>query len=492
MNKDTSRAGRRTSRMPGDEKLEEMIAIALVFALMTAWIFIMGSRIAGPDEEMRYDIAEWFYQHSSGLPCGYDPGLLNSTWGFSYAYYPYLAYMIGGLFMKLVSVFTTSPLALLRAARMASCLFVTIGAYFTIRTGKELFGRRKGMLYACLIIFMPAYHYLGTYVNVDSLALMAVSVIVYAWARTLQDGWTWKNCMILAAGMGICMLSYYNAYGWVLFSFFFFVLSILFCHEGTRKERITFLLKRGIAVAAVTLAICGWFFIHNAVIYHGDILGRSISSYYSEIYAAKGFKPSDHFTPQGAGWSLWHFITYQDPGWAHNWLIDSLLSFFGVFGIFNVYMPETVSKIYFFITWIGMLGMLFTLRSFAWRRRKVTVSREVTQTADLRQTRIVRTVERENKYRPEGIFNLCMIGAVVISFLIFFDYAYTVDIQSQGRYFEPAVYGVMYFAVYGYMTLMTKLKAGDRVKDWFCRLLSLAWVMMAVFNFFLVIVPYYA
>ena len=446
MNKDTSRAGCRTSRMPGDEKLEEMIAIALVFALMTAWIFIMGSRIAGPDEEMRYDIAEWFYQHSSGLPCGYDPGLLNSTWGFSYAYYPYLAYMIGGLFMKLVSVFTTSPLALLRAARMASCLFVTIGAYFTIRTGKELFGRRKGMLYACLIIFMPAYHYLGTYVNVDSLALMAVSVIVYAWARTLQDGWTWKNCMILAAGMGICMLSYYNAYGWVLFSFFFFVLSI----------------------------------------------GRSISSYYSEIYAAKGFKPSDHFTPQGAGWSLWHFITYQDPGWAHNWLIDSLLSFFGVFGIFNVYMPETVSKIYFFITWIGMLGMLFTLRSFAWRRRKVTVSREVTQTADLRQTRIVRTVERENKYRPEGIFNLCMIGAVVISFLIFFDYAYTVDIQSQGRYFEPAVYGVMYFAVYGYMTLMTKLKAGDRVKDWFCRLLSLAWVMMAVFNFFLVIVPYYA
>lgn len=60
---------------------------------------------------------------------------------------------------------------------------------------------------------------MGTYVNTDSLALLAAAMILYAWASYLREDWTWKNCILLAVGMAVCALSYYNAYGWILCSF---------------------------------------------------------------------------------------------------------------------------------------------------------------------------------------------------------------------------------------------------------------------------------
>lgn len=34
---------------------------------------------------------------------------------------------------------------------------------------------------------------MGTYVNTDSLALLAAAMILYAWASYLREDWTWKT-----------------------------------------------------------------------------------------------------------------------------------------------------------------------------------------------------------------------------------------------------------------------------------------------------------
>ena len=62
----------------------------LVFYLMWARVQPMG---AGPDEQMRYQIADYIYKHGS-LPVGDDPSVRNVVWGISYAFSPILSYMI--------------------------------------------------------------------------------------------------------------------------------------------------------------------------------------------------------------------------------------------------------------------------------------------------------------------------------------------------------------------------------------------------------------
>ena len=76
----------------------------------------------------------------------------------------------------------------------------------------EYYSREVRWLFAALAGFMPQAIFMGTYVNTDSLALLAAAMILYAWGSYLREDWTWKNCILLAVGMAVCALSYYNAY----------------------------------------------------------------------------------------------------------------------------------------------------------------------------------------------------------------------------------------------------------------------------------------
>ena len=197
----------------------------LVFYLMWARVQPMG---AGPDEQMRYQIADYIYKHGS-LPVGDDPSVRNVVWGISYAFSPILSYMIAAVFMKAVSFVTTAPFALLLAARFVNILFGLGTVWLVLDMGKRLFDRRKAWIAAAFVGLLPGSLFVFTYVNCDALAVFSTAVIVYAWVRYLDEGWIYKNCVILALGVAACALSYYNAYGFILCSIFFFG----FCEKGT-------------------------------------------------------------------------------------------------------------------------------------------------------------------------------------------------------------------------------------------------------------------
>ena len=44
------------------------------------------------------------------------------------------------------------------------------------------------------------------------------SWILYCWCRACKEGWSLKVCVQMGIAMGLCMLSYYNAYGYLLMS----------------------------------------------------------------------------------------------------------------------------------------------------------------------------------------------------------------------------------------------------------------------------------
>lgn len=92
--------------------------------------------------------------------------------------------------------------------------------WLALDMGKRLFDRRKAWIFAAFVGLLPGSLFVFTYVNCDALAVFSTAVIVYAWVRYLTEGWTYKNCIILAIGVAVCTLSYYNAYGFILCSIF--------------------------------------------------------------------------------------------------------------------------------------------------------------------------------------------------------------------------------------------------------------------------------
>lgn len=469
-----------------NEKWQIWLPVGLVFLIALLWSFTAGIP-GGPDEVMRYNVALYLYQNPGELPRGDEIKIIDEVWGISYAFYPILSYMVSAVLMWIVSIFNSSSEALLHAARFADVLFLTGAAWFVVQAGKNLFEKEKAMFFSCLVLFLPGFLFMGTYVNTDSLALFSASLILYVWVKYLKEGWTWKNCLLLAVGMAICFLSYYNAYGWILWSFFFFCMTVLFCGEGEWRDRWKFFFTRGIVIAGIVFCIAGWWFIRNYFLYDGDLLGRNASTICAEKYAKDGYKPSQHLTPQKLGWGIKEFLFYQDSGWKHNWIMMVLVSFVGVFGFFNIYMNEMVSKLYILFIFAGCAGVFLMVGDFFWKKRSVRIERIKINGIKKK----IKTITISEEWNKKGIFNLAMLAALFTPVVLLLNYAYYNDNQAQGRYIISALYPLMYFVTCGYGKLLDRFIKKEKVKKWFYRMAGGIWCLGGILTYCCVICPYY-
>lgn len=170
------------------------------------------------DESMRYQIAQFIYEHGS-LPRGDDPLIRNEDWGTSYAFNPILSYMASAVLMKGMSLFTTNEWMLLLSARFVNVLLGALMAWVVLKAAKLLFPRRYAWMFTALVVFLPGNVILYSYVNCDALAMCSTAIIFYSWVKAYKEGWNWTTCAVSAIGMGLCFLSYYNAYGFILTTF---------------------------------------------------------------------------------------------------------------------------------------------------------------------------------------------------------------------------------------------------------------------------------
>ena len=73
-----------------NEKYRDVFVVGLAFLIMFAWAMI-GSMPTGPDESMRYSVAQYLYEHPGQLPQGEDEAIRNVRWGISSAFSPRLS-----------------------------------------------------------------------------------------------------------------------------------------------------------------------------------------------------------------------------------------------------------------------------------------------------------------------------------------------------------------------------------------------------------------
>ena len=376
-----------------------------------------------PDEAMRYPIAQYIYTNGT-LPNGMEDSLINDIWGFSYALYPYLTSIISAFFMKITSFFAASEASLLITARLTSVFAGTGTIILCFKIGEQLFRERHfSLLMPTLVCFLPQFVFLCSYQNNDSFAVFCSALIIYFWIRALKTDWSRSSCIGLGVGCGLCSLSYYNAYVYILAT-----IILYFFYRIIKKESSVNIIGGALIIFLVAFAIGGWFFIRNASLHNGDILGMATTTQSAEIFAMDGYKPSQIDTPKKLGLGIMQTF-FSTNGYNNSaWLPTVAGSFIGCFANMTAQLPLFLYALYFILLLVGFFGMI--------SRRFLKPGCRSSLNINLR---------------------ICFIGVIIINVLLFMYSAYTKDYQAQGRYLMPSLLPLMLFITDGYRIISLKI-----------------------------------
>ncbi len=315
-------------------------------------------------------------------------------------------------------------------------------------------------LFIILIAFLPQFAFLGSYLNNDSLALFSSSLIIYSWILGMQNKWNRKSCILLGVGVGICALSYYNAYGFILLSVIFFIVSV-----WMQTKQIKEIFKKGILIFLISFLIAGWWFIRNAIIYEGDFLGLATENEYAEKYAIDEYKPSLIQNPKNAGKTLWFMLKDM------HWLKITYYSFIGVFGPLSINISYGIYFGYFLFYLVAFIGVMLGAK-------KLFIG-----------------AQNETK-----LLNYCFIFSIIIPIILSMYYSYANDFQPQGRYIMPMIIPFTYFVVYGIKNIfeiitknkkLDKAKSFEKINNQIILLLCIIIIGICIYCLTNVIIPYY-
>ena len=336
----------------------EVIIVVIAFIIYLTWAATLPITCA-PDENSRFDIS-LYIQFFGSLPTGGEPLIRNPIWGMSYAYTPYGASLLAVPFVYLASLFTKEVSVLLFAARMVSVLCATGTVITCLLIGRRVFRLpATRILFAVLVGFLPQFVFLASYFNSDMFSVFSTALIFYFWIRGLGMGWDRKSCLGLGASIGLCLMSYYFAYGFVLVSVILFFGSQMQAwrtgSKNSNKPHMREVAVKTLWVLAPVLLLAGWFFMRNAILYHGDLLGMAASRDASEMYAIQGYKPSQRGTFSNQGLSVFDMLANNN----YDWIKTTIKSFIGTFSYMLSYLPPWLYYAYFFLFFLGFLATVF-------------------------------------------------------------------------------------------------------------------------------------
>ncbi len=484
------------------ERGRELLFLLLFGMFLFLWAVIQPFNVS-PDEPMRYRICQYLYENHTLPPHGGDPSIRDAAWGYSYAFFPILPQTVGAFFMTVASWFSKDAFVLLMAARMVSVASGVVTAWFSLRIGEKLWGRTAlKWLFTVLVTMLPQFVFLCSYVNSDSFAVMATSVIIYSWLLGMESGWSYRNCITMAIGIILCAMCYYDAYGVILASILVVCVSLLRQWKDRRKRLE--LIKKVLLIAGLVLLGIAWWFIRNAVLYQGDFLGLATSEEYSQQFAADNLKPSNRYLPYHEGASLWDMLL----SW--GWIKVAGISFIGCFGYVSIPLKIWMYVIYAAVIVIGVGATLWHLiiqirRKRNQLREKAGAMETKADTAEAEAG----IAEAKDGLPGTGWQNRVWIAALLITSIIpnllNLYHSYYVDFQPQGRYSMPMLLPLMYFVTLGWQYIAKGTEAGRdpaaaaqvdfstgkhrKYRRWIAPCLGIVWLALTVFIYLTIYYP---
>lgn len=401
-----------------------ILLLFIILSVTTVFVIPLGS---GPDESMRYQICLFIYKYGN-LPRGDDPRIINDIWGISYAFTPINSYIVSGMLMRICGLFGMHGNTLMYVARMVSVCFSCGTVVFCFGIGKRLFKGVYKWAFILGIILLPEFIYISSYVNCDSLALFCGAWIIYALISGSEKEWDLGSCIFLGIGIGLCVLSYYNAYGIIVGAVVYCLISVVL--NDNISNKIFFIIQRVAVVTGVALVISGWWFVRNYLLYNGDLLGINASTKCAEINAQWDYKPSNRETPNKLGYSLKYMLFEM------KWIANVKERFVAAFGILQFYLKKWQYNLYYIFVIIGLAGCGLNC---------IYGKKHGQRNDD--------NLKRKELYSKQ--MDMCMLLICIITIAISIYYSYFNDFQAQGRYCLPMLPAMMILIVRG-MTFIGK------------------------------------
>lgn len=455
--------------------MPDAVFYLLVFAAITCFAMVQ-SYGDPPDEVNRFKVVSFICRHGR-LPHGADPEVLLDGFGASYAFQPMLTYIIQGFLLRFLKLFTADGQVLLVAARMVNVLFGVLMAYFVRQTARLLWENTYlQWTFTVMTVFLPQNIFLHSYVNTDSMAMLAVSVICYGLLRARRSDYDRKDCVLLAAGIILCAMSYYNAYGIILAAMVVFALryvhiggqnggaesagampgggpgaekaagSAMPSADRTGPARTSLwvewrpLLRKGTFISAIVLLGIGWWFLRNGLLYGGDIIAMDARRECAVRTAAEAFNPLTRFTYQRAG------IPLADMLFETDYIPLVLDSFIAMFGAMDLPTHGLIYLGYRYF-WLAACAAALLVPRRLWNR---TGSGSWSNQGSL----------PENGRKQRLLFNGGMALFCLITVCLSIYYSYTWDFQPQGRYILPVLIPFMCVVTLGVQKLCGLLESG--------------------------------
>ena len=455
--------------------MPDAVFYLLVFAAITCFAMVQ-SYGDPPDEVNRFKVVSFICRHGR-LPHGADPEVLLDGFGASYAFQPMLTYIIQGFLLRFLKLFTADGQVLLVAARMVNVLFGVLMAYFVRQTARLLWENTYlQWTFTVMTVFLPQNIFLHSYVNTDSMAMLAVSVICYGLLRARRSDYDRKDCVLLAAGIILCAMSYYNAYGIILAAMVVFALryvhiggqnggaesagampggvpgakkaagSAIPSADRTGPARTGLwvewrpLLRKGTFISAIVLLGIGWWFLRNGLLYGGDIIAMDARRECAVRTAAEAFNPLTRFTYQRAG------IPLADMLFETDYIPLVLDSFIAMFGAMDLPTHGLIYLGYRYF-WLAACAAALLVPRRLWNR---TSSGSWSNQGSL----------PENGRKQRLLFNGGMALFCLITVCLSIYYSYTWDFQPQGRYILPVLIPFMCVVTLGVQKLCGLLESG--------------------------------
>lgn len=390
-------------------------AVCLTICLWWASCLPVGQ---APDEAMRTPIPFYVLDHGS-LPLGSAPEIRNEIWGSSYGYTPYGTSLFSILFGWVARLLGAGQEGMIFAFRIPSCLFVAAAVLVCEKIGRRVFSSSVAAYgFSLFVGFLPQVTFLGSYLNQDSMTIFATALVLYCWLVGIERRWDLASSALLGVALGVCALSYYFAYGYILLSIVVYVASgVRMAREGRAEPRT--LALHALLVFAVAMVVGGWFFVRNFIIYDGDLFGRAASSALAEQYAQPGFKPSEHWTPQVGGTGVVEMVL-------GSWLVTTAKSFIGVFAYMNEYLSNKLYVAYGLVLLVCLaLSPLYLARGARFEGKALVIA------------------------------SLLVCALIVVGLDVY--YSWAVDYQPQGRYLMGALVPLMLLVAGGLEALASGL-----------------------------------
>jgi hypothetical protein len=157
--------------------------------------------------------------------------------------------------------------------RLLSLGFSCLGVLFTYWAARELRpgggGETLALLAAALVAFNPMVLFMSGVLQNNTTMLAAGGSILYGLTLGLRRGFDWRRWALLGALLGLGLLLQLSSL--VLAA----PIGLVLLYETWRTRRLRNLIVGGLAIALPFLALTGWWFWRNQVLY-GDWTGNSV------------------------------------------------------------------------------------------------------------------------------------------------------------------------------------------------------------------------